>query len=397
MKVEYTSSERKQAMNGMTLMYDVPLHYEEVLVDGMSVSHAGSVQMEMRIGSSIVKMGLITDVSTSSRHRTYGYSTSCMTRQLQHFKDQGDDVSVVFGISNFYSKLGYASCLPEHTLMLNTRDAEEASRIEEYEVRDLRDGDIDWALQIFNDNNRRRTATVVRKRDEWLGFISGLRPGYPPPSFVLERGGSLEAYVSFHRSTYLEYPSYAAYDEDFQVYEIGLASHECLSTILNELALRALKGRFERIGLNIPLDHPFADYCRRFGAISTVTYHKNGRGMMKIVNQRTLFEKIKEELQDRISRQSVSQGDFEIKTELGDTRFEVRDGELSIEEDPDKGQNAIELLQDILTQLVIGYRSADDVLRDEGVSVKGDAELLQALFPTSFPNVSLYYAPLDIF
>lgn len=394
MNVEHTSSDR-EAMKAM--IYDMPLHYEEVLVDGMTASHACSVQTEMRIGSSTVKMGLITAVATNPNHRMYGYSTSCMTRQLQHFQDQGDDVSVVFGISDFYNKFGYASCFPEHTLVLNTRDAEEASRLEGYEVRDFADRDVDWALQVFNDNNRRRTATLVRKRNEWLGFISGLRPGYPRPSFVLERGGSTEAYVSFHRSTFVESPSYAVYDEEFVVSEIGLTNYECQSTILNELALRALKGRFERISLTIPLDHPFAGYCRRFGAVSTVTYHKSGRGMMRIVNQRTLFEKMREELQDRISHQPVIQGDIEIKTELGDTRIEVRDGELSIEEDPDKGQNVIELPQDILAQLVIGYKSADDVLRDERVSVKGDTQLLRALFPTSFPNVPLYYAPLDIF
>ena len=193
MKVEYTSSSRKQAMNGMSLMYDVPLHYEHVVVDGTSVSHAGSVQTEMRIGSSIVKMGLITDVATNSRYRMYGYSGSCMTRQLQHFQDEGDDVSVVFGISDFYNKFGYAPCFPEHTLVLNTRDAEEAPRLEGYEVRDFADTDIDWVVHVFNDNNQGRTATVVRRRNEWLGFISGLRPGISPsvvrPGEAAQPGG----------------------------------------------------------------------------------------------------------------------------------------------------------------------------------------------------------------
>ena len=397
MKVEYTSSKRKRAMNGYTLMYDVTLHYEQVVVDGESVSHAGSVQMDMRIGSSIVKMGLITNVATNSGHRIYGYSSSCMNRQLQYMQDQGDDVSVVFGISDFYSKFGYASCFPEHMLFVNTRDAEEAPRLDGYEVRDFADRDIDPALQIFAENNRRRTASVVRKKNEWLGFISGLRPGYPPPSFVLEKDGRTVAYVSFHRSTYLEYPAYAAYDEDFQVCEVGMESHECLSTILNELGVRALKGRFERIGLNIPLDHPLAEYCRRFGAISTVTYQKNGRGMMRIMDQRTLFEKMREELQDRVSHQRVSQGGIEIKTALGNTRIGVQAGELSVDEGTGRAENRIELPQEILTQLVIGYRSADDVLRDEKVTASGDTRLLQMLFPTSFPNVSLYYMPLDIF
>jgi hypothetical protein len=397
MKVEYASSDRKQAMNGYTLMYDVPLHYEEVLVDGTSVSHAGSVQREMRIGSSIVKLGLITDVATSPRHRTYGYSTSCMTRQLRHFEDRGDDVSVVFGISDFYDRCGYAPCFPEHRLTLNTRDAEEAPRLKGYSVREFADGDIDWALQVFNDNNRRRSATVVRKSGEWLGFVSGLRSGYPPPSLVLERGGSREAYVSFHRSTYLEYPNYPAYDEDLQVCEIGLVGHDCLGTILNELALRALERRLERIILNIPLDHPMVDFSRRFGAVSAMTYHRNGRGMMRLVNQRTLFQKLREELQDRVSWGPVSQGDIEIKTELGLTRIEVVGGELSVGEGPARGGNVVELPQSILAQLIIGYRSADNVLRDEASTIRGDPRLLRALFPTSFPNVSLDYAPLDIF
>ena len=133
----------------------------------------------------------------------------------------------MFGISDFYNKFGYAPCFPEHTLVLNTRDAEEAPRLEGYEVRDFADTDIDWVVHVFNDNNQGRTATVVRRRNEWLGFISGLRPGYPPPSFVLERQHSPEAYVSFHRSTYLEYPSYAAYDEEFLISEIGLTGHQC--------------------------------------------------------------------------------------------------------------------------------------------------------------------------
>ena len=118
---------------------------------------------------------------------------------------------------------------------------------------------------------------------------------------------------------------------------------------------------------------------------------------MRILNQRTLFEKIMGELQARISQQRVSQGDIEIKTELGATRIEVIDGELSIDDGTDKSQNTVQLTQDILTQLVIGYRSADDVLRDERVTVKGYAKLLKALFPTASPNVSLHYMPLDIF
>jgi len=383
MGVEFRGVDEKRCI--MRTSWETTVHSEEALVDGKIVSRVNLIQLDMRIGSSIVKMGGIAGVWTDEEHRMKGYARTCMTRTIQHMFNNGYDISMLFGISGFYSKFGYATCLPMHTLTLRVKDAEEASRRSEYELRDFTENDIGAVLKIFNENNCRRTGTVVRKKGEWRGFRPGHRPGYPPSAFVLEEGGKVVAYAAFHRFMDPD-REYERYDQEFMVTELGAESTSSFSTILYELAMRALKRRFEHISLSLPLDHPFVEYCQRFGCESIVKYPKDGGGMMRIVNQETLFNKIKDELQRRVTESKVALGNVAIKTEIGSTKLEVKDGELQMTERKGEDENIIELPQSILTQLVVGYRSIEDVVNDDRVKTRGNIKLLQALFPKSPPH-----------
>jgi len=383
MGIEFRSRDEKRCI--MRTSWEPVVHYEEVLVDGKPVSHAALIQLDMRIGSSRVKMGGIAGVGTEPEHRMKGYARTCMTRTIQYMLNHGYDISMLFGISGFYTKFGYATCLPTHTLTLRVRDAEKAPRRSEYEVRDFTENDIDSVLKIFNKDNRRRTCTVVRKKDEWRGFRPGSRPGYPPPAFVLEKEDRVVAYVAFHRYMNPDRDIRPPYDSQFLVTELGAESPEPFSTILNELAARAIKMRFERISLSLPLDHPFVEYSHRLGSESVIGYPKDGGGMMRIINQKELFNKIKDELQRRVAESKITEGSVEIKTELDSTKFKVKDGELYVTEGKGKERNMIELPQSILTQLVVGYRSVEDLVNDDRVNVRGNIKLLQALFPKSPP------------
>ena len=51
---------------------------------------------------------------------------------------------------------------------------------------------------------------------------------------------------------------------------------------------------------------------------------------MRIINQKTLFEKIKEELQLRIDESNLKEGEVEVKTELGSILFTVEGGRLEV-------------------------------------------------------------------
>ncbi|RLI12005.1 hypothetical protein DRO35_04045 [Candidatus Bathyarchaeota archaeon] len=60
---------------------------------------------------------------------------------------------------------------------------------------------------------------------------------------------------------------------------------------------------------------------------------------MRIINQKTLFEKIKEELQLRIDESNLKEGEVEVKTELGSKLFTVEDGRLEVTEGKREKQN----------------------------------------------------------
>jgi predicted acetyltransferase len=367
--------------------YRPPVHYEEVVVDGELASWMGVLQYDMRIGSAVVREGGIISVGTKENYRMRGYYRSCLTRSMRYIHDQGCDISLIYAAPNLYWRYGYETCLPVHTVTLRVQDAEEAQRRSEYEVRDYRETDIDAVLRIFNEHNRRRTCTLVRNKGEWAGFPPGRRPGFPPSAFLLEKDGEAVAYVSFHR---LRDPDRVRYFEEFLVTEVGVLDHRCFGTILNELAVRATQGRFEHVAMDIPLDHPLTEYCHRFGCESAIRYPKNELGIMRIVNQRTLFQKLERELQQRVDESGVVEGHVEVKTELGSTRFDVEDGELRVGEGGGTAQNRAELPVGALTQLVVGYRSVADAVNDERVSTEGDLGLLEALFPASFPYMWAY-------
>lgn len=106
---------------------------------------------------------------------------------------------------------------------------------------------------------------------------------------------------------------------------------------------------------------------------------------MRIINQKTLFEKIREELQVRNDESNVNEEEVEVKTKLRSTLFTVEDGRLHVTEG--KGRNRIDLPQSILTQLVVGYRSVEDLMNEDKVNVKGNISLLKVLFPKSFPYI----------
>ncbi|HCL30960.1 MAG TPA: hypothetical protein DIC52_21335 [Candidatus Latescibacteria bacterium] len=80
-------------------------------------------------------------------------------------QEQDYDASVLFGIANFYHRVGFATCFPEHGVAIDTREAERVQT----SLRGF--GRYEW-------ENQQRTASVVRPRG-WHGFPMGSGFGVP--------------------------------------------------------------------------------------------------------------------------------------------------------------------------------------------------------------------------
>ena len=353
-------------------------HKRELFVDGEQVSHLFVIDYQMRIGTVTVSMAGIGGVHTEWKHRNKGYMRVLFEDTLTYMRAQGYDVSMLFGIRNFYDKFGYIACLPSYRVEIQTRDAERAREsIGDHLVREMMPEDMPTVLSVYAQRNARRTCSVVRDLEQFTRFPKGTRWGTPVDAFVVEDQGQVGAYVVCDR-----------WDEAVNVAEIESASDSLYPDILYHLAKQAIDKRCAKIGLFLPPDHGFAEYIARYGCEWTINYPRNQHGMMRIIDQDSLMQKLQPVLQDRVTATDQHLADISIQTDLGTTALRIADAECTVvSEEPDTGPT-VRLPQGNLMQLVVGYRSARDVLNAPAVQAEPEAaDLLSVLFPKDSPYI----------
>ncbi|MGC8862303.1 MAG: GNAT family N-acetyltransferase [Armatimonadota bacterium] len=348
--------------------------YRSLLADGKKVSWLTVIDHRMRIGSAVVRMGGIAGVGTEPAERMKGYCRRLMEDSIAYMRDEGFDVSLLFGIPDFYPRFGYAVCGRASVVTMATRDAERAgSSLGPFEIRPYSGDDLDSLIDLYNQANHSRTGTVVRERPQFEGIRKGSRWGTDAEVIVLvDKAGRFAGYAAFDKN-----------DVDLIVTEVEAVDPAAFPNVLYEFARLAIERRTGSIAMYLPPDHPFAEFCHRYECKVTLEYRRCGGAMMRIISQDSLFGKISGELAARIAdsrfaRDSVRLG---LHTDLGDTCLEIEAGNVT----PRPGTSAgdyIELPQSRLAQLVMGYRSARDLMTEPDVSFHGNAlSLAEVLFP----------------
>lgn len=345
-------------------------HTRELLVDHKVLSRLLVIDYQMRIGSAQVKMGGIGDVATKIEHRMKGYARKLMEDSVEYMKNKGYDVSVLFGIPDFYHKFGYSHCLPEYKLIIRTKNAEASKSLAgKYKVRQIQKKDFDALLQLYNKDNQERTCSLVRIKKHFRRFRRGSNWGKQTDSFLIKNAQGLLAYAVFDKS-----------DREVNIVEVASRSDRLFPTLLYEFTKMAIQRRCGEINLFMPPDHPFAQFVRRYGCQLTIQYSKSGGGMMRVINQPSLFEKIQGELDKRLQRSNINKVSLRVKTERGETKL-VLGKQLARAQ-----THFLKLSQDKLIQLLVGHRNIRDVLNDARVKASKDIEpVANILFSGSLP------------
>ena len=236
-------------------------------------------------------------------------------------------------------------------------------------------------LELYNENNHGRTCSIVRTKEHFPKFRKGSRYGRQPDHFLIEDDHKeLLAYAVFDQS-----------EQEVNVVEVESREDRLFPALLYEFAKMAIKRRCGHLTLFMPPDHPFAEFAHRYGCECITRYSKNGGGMMRIINQAALFEKIKGELGRRIADSEFGNysGSLSIRTDIGRVPFEIRDGLLDFSSGQ-KAEHFLDLPQATLMQLIAGHRTVRDILSDPDVEASPSlGPLLRVLFPETIPYVWL--------
>jgi predicted acetyltransferase len=335
--------------------------------DGQALSWCSVVERTIRVGSSQMLIGGIGGVGTRREHRHRGYSRRVMEAAVALMGRERYPLSLLHGIQDFYGKFGYVTCMPEYELWLDTRDAELASS--SLRTRRLRAGDMPAAVAMYNRDNAERVGSAVRELGRWRGFAIGTWWTIPAQvQVVLDGDSQIAGYVVVDDTR-----------EACRAAEAGGQGEAVYAALLQHLARRAVRLRRQRIGMFLPDDHPFAMYCRQFGLRANTLFPRAEKSMGRIIDLDQCMQALCAELSRRwpADNRSAALG---FRTELGGGTLRYRDGRALWA--PGRPRGGVQLPQQALTQLLLGYVRASDLENWGGLVVPPSSRrLMTALFP----------------
>ncbi len=345
---------------------------------GEDVSRVWGLKLCMRVGSVRVRIGGITNVETPEKHRLKGYSSRAMWAAIEMMEDNGYDMSVLFGIPDFYHRFGYAAVFPESWLYVKTQDLLRAEA--RYAARLMRrKNDLPELLQLYNHNHAERTGTLVR-----------------PKTWRCRRPWPLDVIVALDaRKRVVGYLKYLKEDERFKDdrpdgVDIEAWDDSVFGTLAAALGRRARRRDVSEVRFWLPPDHSFGAFCAGLGCRWEIYHTPKSKAMGRIICLERLMKKLTPELGRRLeAAESSWKGELSLVTDIGVVGLEVDGRGVQLRSPQRRNASVIEIPQMALTQLVMGYRSVDDVSRDPGVTIPARlVPVMEALFPKGQPYMA---------
>jgi len=143
----------------------------ELILNRRRASRLFVLKYLMYIGRTQVDMAGIGGVFTEPEFRNKGLARKLIKDTVNFMKEKKFDVSLLFGIKDFYTKFGYATVLCEDCKVeILTRQAEHVKIKNKYKISHFIKRDISDIIRIYNSNYFGKTAAVVRKKKLWKGF-----------------------------------------------------------------------------------------------------------------------------------------------------------------------------------------------------------------------------------
>ena len=346
-------------------------HLARVLeVDGKIVASVRIQDLQMKFGESVLRVGGIADVGTDPEHRRKGYAARVMKDSVKHMAKEGFDISVLFGISDYYDRFGYISSLPSTSISIGVADALKAPR--KIRGRAFKASDMPAVKRLYQQTGSLIWGNAVRNRPEWEHRSSRFEGAR-----VFTMGKSIVAYSILDAS-----------DSNCSILEFGAQEDiEILGSLLRDAAETADRNRAGKIGIHAPADLPLLTAFTDYGLNISTTFPRNGGGMARITNLQSAVHKMLPQWSNHLTEAKARPpGPFAIKTDLGNVAISVKGRRLI----PGEGRPRLSLAlpQKRLMQLMLGYQPPEFILAKDDVKCSRDlAETIIALFPRRYAYI----------
>ncbi len=343
------------------------------VVDGEVATHFGVWDFSMRIGVSVVRVAGIGAVATLAPHRKKGLMERTARDSVEGMSAAGYDLSLLFGIPNYYQRFGYVCAFDEIRTVLKTKDVKATDLAISYEEITGRASDLvaGQLAELSNRENEGVTGTYVR------------------PTYLTNRMPEKFTVYRFADG----YVVGGADGESYQVADCA-GDPETIVEIARRRACAEVCPEIEFVF--VPPRSRLGEYLQTLTHRKVVDRHAGGGPMMKIVNLRRTFEKIAPELARRLAASPLRgyRGRLALEGDRDRVVLDLIDGRVEVIRDA----GGDEALPDgriaagaDLVRLVTGDGDPVRVCRQAGIELSGDAgDLLPVLFPDQEPSTILW-------
>jgi len=348
-----------------------------LIVDDLAVSGCSVHDYRQQVGNGIVRMGGIAGVWTHNEHRFKGYSRCVMENVLRWMYHEGYDVTMLFGITGFYPKYGFATAFPENTFHLSLRDAERATENRCRFVRFTHDH-LPAVLAMYRKTNTGRTGVIVREQKIWRPFREGNPWGARAQAEVALDGGGRPVGYFVHNI-----------ERDPEIIEVGYSHTVVFPDLLRAMAELAWASRSEKIAFRLPEDDAFMQFCMPLGLHKEIDYRRDGGAMIRLINLSGTLRKLVPLLKTRVA----GTGALSLRTNIGEVALRWSEGAMIVDQ-PIPKDDGVKLPQWALAQMIYGCYGAGSPAF-AGI-ISGTARS-RALLAQLFPALPHYHYIVDHF
>jgi len=327
--------------------------------DGRIVAYLAIRPKEMYIGQSLLRMAGIAAVCTHPSVRMKGYGRLLFDDTVQFMKKDGYDLSILYGIPNYYHKFGYEVVMARH--FITVPQEEIPAQPPQLKRTAAVTKDMRAICALYNSMTCGRDGNCKR-------FGMGTRKGF----FKLtDKRGRILAYAIWHPA------------EGTMLVNEAISVDACAAKELLR-ACRAIAWRegLDHLNIQMPHGYPVTDLLRGMNSI----YHRgntNRRGCMgRLINLTTLAREMHLEWSALLGRSEFASRSGRLALAVGGEVLRMNYSKGRVKTSVSTGKAASRVTPERFMQMVHGYRSIADLAGDCDVSfARSDVRLLEVLFP----------------
>jgi len=335
--------------------------------DGQLVTHYGVWDYQMRIGRGVVRCGGIGCVATDDDHRGKGLMALTIPPCIEAMKRQGYDMSLLFGITNFYHKFGYTRAWSDTNWSTYLDYLPKV--LPKVSFAPLKAVPSEVINQLHNRYNATVTGSAIR-----ANFTHGYCFFHGKTEAHLWKKSNKPAGHVFTQINNNRLVCYEATGEPDEILYV-------LRSLANKKGLGEIS--FE----TFPYLSPIARRLRQLSCRCDRQYVKSGAAMIRIINLESCLKKIASELSTRLKSSHLCDysGTLTIKGPESTVNLNIDKGKVVSLGGKPSAKNQIQAGHE-LAQLLIGTDSPDEVVDYGNMRLSGDAKLLlPILFPAQYP------------